>query len=98
VNLLEVYCKKRKKSKNFFLFTKNGGVRRSGYTYRGGYTYRAGCIYVQMTLTCPLLLSGTCTVLEMLLFFQNDILRLAVSRRTAGNIIIPCWLAESNPQ
>jgi hypothetical protein len=43
VNLLEVYCKKRKKSKKKFLFTKNGGVRRSGYTYRGGYTYRAGC-------------------------------------------------------
>jgi hypothetical protein len=43
VNLFEVYCKKRKKSKNFFLHTKNGGVWRSGYTYRGGYTYRAGC-------------------------------------------------------
>jgi hypothetical protein len=43
VNLLEVYCKKRKKSKKKILFTKNGGVRRSGYTYRGGYTYRAGC-------------------------------------------------------
>jgi hypothetical protein len=44
VNLVEVYCKKRKKSEIFFLHTENGGVRRSGYTYRGGYTYRAGCI------------------------------------------------------
>jgi hypothetical protein len=42
VNLFEVYCKKRKKSENFFLHTENGGVRRSGYTYRGGYTYCAG--------------------------------------------------------
>ncbi len=38
VNLFEVYCKKRKKSKKTFLVTKNGGVSRSGYTYRGGYT------------------------------------------------------------
>ncbi len=32
VNLFEVYCKK--KAENFFSFTKNGGVMRSGYTYR----------------------------------------------------------------
>ncbi len=47
MNLFEVYCKKRKKSKKIILHTENGGVRRSGYTYRGGYTYRAGCISVR---------------------------------------------------
>jgi hypothetical protein len=41
VNLFEVYCKKRKKSKKKLLVTKNGGVR------RGGYTYRAGCIWAR---------------------------------------------------
>ncbi len=45
VNLFEVYCKKREKSKKISLHTVNGGVRGSGYTYRGGYTYRAGCMY-----------------------------------------------------
>jgi hypothetical protein len=48
VNLFEVYCKKRKKSKNIILHIENGGVRRSGYTYRGGYTYRAGCIVIYL--------------------------------------------------
>jgi hypothetical protein len=34
-----------KKVEKKLLVTKNGGVRRSGYTYLGGYTYRAGCTY-----------------------------------------------------
>jgi hypothetical protein len=32
VNLFKVYCKKKKKSEIFFLFTKNGGVMRSVLT------------------------------------------------------------------
>jgi hypothetical protein len=43
VDLFEVYCQKRKKSKKIIEHTENGGVKRSGYTYRGGYIYRAGC-------------------------------------------------------
>jgi hypothetical protein len=35
--------KKVKPRKNFVTALKNGGERRSGYTYRFGYTYRAGC-------------------------------------------------------
>ncbi len=36
VNLFEVYCKKEKSRKLFFLHTKNGGVRLSGYTCSAG--------------------------------------------------------------